>query len=145
VEHVGDPAASLEEDRSVVVPGGTLYVFELPNRASYLEAIARRTGPCYHGRANTTVSTTAVPRSTYCAATISTFASFDVREFRRMNMLLLGLAARAALPIWTANRMLSALPGLNLVATNLELVARAGPHSSAPPSRVSAAARDSPR
>jgi hypothetical protein len=38
------------------------------------------------------------------------------------------LAARASRPIWLANRALGAVPGLNLLATNVELVASAGAH-----------------
>ena len=53
---------------------------------------------------------------------------FAVQEIRLMNMLPLTLtgrvAARAARSIWAANRALSAVPGLNLLATNVELVAR---------------------
>ncbi len=48
-----------------------------------------------------------------------------------MNMLPLSLTAewatRWAGRIWDVNRLLSAVPGLNLVATNLELVARTSP------------------
>src|ERR1019366_6758012 len=49
LEHVEDPDASLDEIRRVLVPGGAIYVYKLPNRASYLEAIARRAGLYYHG------------------------------------------------------------------------------------------------
>ena len=48
-----------------------------------------------------------------------------------MNMLPLSLTAawatRWAGRIWDVNRLLSAVPGLNLIATNLELVARTSP------------------
>ena len=54
LEHVEDPDASLEEIRRVLVPGGTFYVYKLPNRTSYLEAIARRAGLYYHGALSTT-------------------------------------------------------------------------------------------
>jgi hypothetical protein len=49
LEQVGDPDGSLEELKRVLRPGGTLYVYKLPNRRSYLEAIAKRMGLYYHG------------------------------------------------------------------------------------------------
>jgi hypothetical protein len=52
---------------------------------------------------------------------------YDVLELRRANMLPLSLtgraASRAGLRIWQANRALSRAPGLNVLATNVELVA----------------------
>ena len=107
-------------------PGGTFYVFKLPNRSSYLEAVARRAGLYYHGacehdRLYDRRSATGLLRR----------HGFEVLEFRRMNMLPLSLTAewatRSARRIWNANRLLSAVPGLNLIATNLELVARTAP------------------
>ncbi len=141
LEHVEDPDASLEEIRRVLTPGGTFYVYKLPNRTSYLEAIARRTGMYYHGayehdRVYTPVS----------ATQLLARHSFEVIEARRMNMLPLtltgNLAARLAKPLWAANRALSAIPGVNLLATNVELVARVSPRSSSPPPPASSAAKD---
>jgi SAM-dependent methyltransferase len=124
LEHVEDPDASVDEIRRVLIPGGTFYVYKLPNRASYLEAIARRAGLYYHGAME--YDRVYDRRS---AVSLLERHGFTVGEFRRMNMLPLtvtsGLAARAAGPIWTANRALSAIPGLNLLSTNLQLIARA--------------------
>jgi ubiquinone/menaquinone biosynthesis C-methylase UbiE len=122
LEHVEDPDASLEELRRVLVPGGTLYVHKLPNRASYLEWIARRLGLYYHG---------AYPNDRVyrrrSAEDLLRRHGFEVREFRRRNMLPLTLpgrlAARGAGAVWALNRALSRVPVLNLLATDLELVA----------------------
>jgi SAM-dependent methyltransferase len=126
LEHVEDPDASLEEVRRVLCPGGVFYVFKLPNRFSYLEAIARRAGLYYHGAFE---HDRVYDRR--AAAGLLRRHAFDVLEVRRMNMLPLtltgDLAARGAPAIWAANRALSAVPGLNLLATNLELVARVMP------------------
>jgi SAM-dependent methyltransferase len=124
LEHVEDPDASLEEIRRVLVPGGTFYVYKLPNRFSYLEVIAKRLGLYYHG---------AYPHDRVydvsSALALLRRHDFSITEFRRMNMLPLTitgkLAASTSRQIWSANRLLSCMPGLNLVATNLELVALA--------------------
>lgn len=123
LEHVADPDASLEEVRRILAPGGTFYVFKLPNRASYLEAVARRAGLYYHG-----VCEHDRLYDRRSAVGLLRRHGFDVVEFRRMNMLPLSLTAawatRWARRIWDVNRLLSTVPGLNLFATNLDLVAR---------------------
>jgi ubiquinone/menaquinone biosynthesis C-methylase UbiE len=126
LEHVHDPDASLEELRRILRPGGTLYVFKLPNRLSWLEWVARRTGLYYHGK----LPNDAV-YSRRSAITLVERHGFAVREARRANVLPLTIpgvaAARASGLIWSANRALERVPGLSLLATNVELVARRSP------------------
>jgi ubiquinone/menaquinone biosynthesis C-methylase UbiE len=122
LEHVARPDESLSELRRVLRPGGMLYVYKLPNRFSYLEAIARRMNLYYHGKAP---DDRVYDRRS--AEALVRAHGFTITEFRRTNMLPLTLSgeliARAANVIWAANRLLARVPGLNLAATNLELIA----------------------
>jgi SAM-dependent methyltransferase len=122
LEHVPDPDRSLDELHRVLKPQGCLYVYKLPNRYSYLERIAKLAGLSFHGeREHDTLWTVRSARETLARH------RFMVREARRANMLPLTLPGRfatAAAPvIWTLNRVLSRVPGLNLLATNVEAIA----------------------
>lgn len=123
LEHVGFPEDSLDEIHRVLADRGIVYCYKLPNRRSYLEAIARRTSQYYHGQLpNDTLWTVAEARAAFERH------RFEVLEIRRMNMLPLTLPGRVATAtapaIYGANRLLSRIPGLNALATNVELVAR---------------------
>jgi 2-polyprenyl-3-methyl-5-hydroxy-6-metoxy-1,4-benzoquinol methylase len=129
LEHVQEPAASLAELHRVLQPHGRLLVYKLPNRFSYLEAIARLAGRVgssiyYHGRHP---HDRVYDRDS--ASALLTAAGFRVDDCRLMNMLPLtvqgGLAWRHTELIWRANVALSRLPFARLLATNLELEATA--------------------
>jgi 2-polyprenyl-6-hydroxyphenyl methylase/3-demethylubiquinone-9 3-methyltransferase len=122
LEHVADPAASLDELHRVLRPGGTLYVYKLPNRYSWLEWLARRLGLAYHGmRPEDTLYTE------QSAVKLVEAHGFAVESARLANMLPLTLpgklASRLSGVIWALNRVLASVPGLNRLATNVELIA----------------------
>ena len=124
LEHVPNPDGSLDELHRVLRPGGTLYCYKLPNRWSYLEWIARRSGRMYfHGQLpDDRLYTPAEARALFERHNLA------VAQARPANMLPLTLTAdwvnRVAPVIWPLNRALSRVPILNLLATNVEVTAR---------------------
>ena len=124
LEHVQDPGASLEEIHRVLEPGGRLFVYKLPNRLSYLEAIARRLGWYYHG---------ALPFDRLYdladARRILAAHGFRVDCVRYANMLPLTVAHPRVAPhadrVWQANLALARVSGLRRFATNVEAIATA--------------------
>jgi ubiquinone/menaquinone biosynthesis C-methylase UbiE len=120
LEHVENPDASLDEIGRVLRSGGVFYVTNLPNRYSYTEKIARLLGLYYHGQLpNDRVYTKRT------AQQLLERHGFEIEELRLVHMLPLTLGGPSQL-VWTTSRALERIPGLNLAATSLELVAVSG-------------------
>jgi len=124
LEHVQFPEHSLAEIRRVLRPGGFFYCYKLPNRFSYVEYTAKRRGRNYHG---------AQPHdrlySLFSARQMVAKSGFDVLDARYRNM----LPARAASKLLPershgaarkVSDVLSRIPLVQLVATNVEVIGR---------------------
>lgn len=123
LEHVPDDRASCGEVFRVLKPGGVFAVTCLPNRFSYTEAFQRRRGGTAHDRLYTLGS----------ARRLLEGAGFRVVRTKRFLVLpsmlngfprrVKALYHRLSGPVWRANAVLEKAWPLNLLASNLMLIA----------------------
>ncbi|HEX2023808.1 MAG TPA: methyltransferase domain-containing protein [Acidimicrobiales bacterium] len=124
LEHVVDVGRSLEELHRVLVPDGQLFVYNLPNRYSYKEALIGRLQLGYsHDRRYTRGSIAAVLGE-------HGFRVVSVSRAGFLPHLATGLPAgarrvydRMSPGLYAVDRVASRTPGLRLVAQSLEVVA----------------------
>ena len=125
LEHVSDEASSLDELWRVLRPDGLLCIYQLPQEWSYLEYVVRRFELGYaHERRYTARATQQLLAN----------HGFNVIATRRANMLpktFTGLPAHirtlfdlAPGAVLAADSGMARLPGINLLAGVLEIVAR---------------------
>jgi SAM-dependent methyltransferase len=125
LEHVDDVGRSLAELRRVLVPGGQLFIYNLPQRYSYKEFMIKRLRLGFSHEHRYT-------RRTICA--LLQRNGFDVLSVGRAGFLphmVTGLPPivrrlyyRAPSTLFAIDRLLSRVPGVNLVAQSLEVVAK---------------------
>jgi hypothetical protein len=104
----------------VLEPGGRLYVFNLPNRTSWTERLARLIGAYYHGKLP--FDQVYTQRS---ARERLERHGYVVTDERMTGMLPQSvpfpLPAWSVSPLWVLNEGLARIPGLNRLATAVEL------------------------
>jgi SAM-dependent methyltransferase len=130
LEHVPDDGRSVAEVFRVLRPGGTFVVTCLPNRYSYTEALQRHRGATAHDRLYTLGSARSLLES-------RGFEVTDARRFLMVPTMLNGLPGaikaayqRAHRLVWGVNAVLERTWPLNILASNLMLLARKPGHAS---------------
>jgi ubiquinone/menaquinone biosynthesis C-methylase UbiE len=120
LEHVDEPASALAELRRVLIPGGRLFTYHLPNRHAWTEWLGRRLGRFHHERIYARAEAVALFEA----------AGFRVIACRPFHLLprnvwarVPALAARTGGTVEALDAALLRVPGLRRLATAWALIA----------------------
>lgn len=123
LEHVQYPEHSLQEIRRVLADHGTFFLYKIPNRYSWVEYAAKKSGVYYHGahlhdRVYTFHSITQMVSK--AGFDISYAAHRNVVPLHRMSKL---IPARRGGLVRKLSDVVTSIPGIRALATNIELIA----------------------
>lgn len=123
LEHVQYPEQSLQEIRRVLADSGRFFLYKIPNRYSWVEFVARKTGKYYHGALeNDRVYTF------HSICQMVAKAGFDINYSAHRNVLPLHrmskvIPERHAALVRRLSDVVTSIPGARAIATNIELIA----------------------
>lgn len=124
LEHVPDPAASIKEVSRSLKKNGYLFVFRLPNRYSYIEFISDRLGRGDHSvKYSRREIKLTLERAGYEVVS-STYQGFLPYNLKGFPPLVRGLYHWFDGLLEKIDAFLSVFPIINILSTNIELVAR---------------------
>lgn len=124
-EH-GDERLSLVEIHRILRPGGVLFIYQLPQKMAWQEAILRKLGTGYtHPRRYTGREIRRLLGNYGYRVTRLRRSNFIPRNLTGLPDALRGLYSRASVPLILVDRIFSSLPGLNRFAGALEVRAEA--------------------
>lgn len=124
LEHVPDPAASLEEIARITKKDGYFFIFRLPNKYSYIEFISDRLGRGDHPVKYTRREIKASLERTGYDVLYDGYYGFLPYNLKGFPEAIRSFYHRFDLLWEKIDALLTALPGLNWFCTNIELVAR---------------------